>query len=133
MPSIFKGTANAKRDLKNLRLVAPDQFAKALYQEAQIELKEIKQRTPVDTGALRASERVTLPQRDGRRIFVEVLAGGPSAPYAFFVHFDEEAYHAHGEALFIERPLRESAPYMADRIAKRIDLNNKSDKDKDEE
>lgn len=122
-PSIFRGADNALRDLKKLQVYAPDEFARALYQEAQIELKEIKRRTPVDTGALRASEGITEPQRQGRRIWVEVYAGGPSAPYAFWVHYDLEAYHPHGEALYIERPLEESAPYLSARIAKRIDLN----------
>ena len=121
--SIFHGADNALRDLKKLQVFAPDEFARALYQEAQIELKEIKRVTPVDTGALRASEYVTEPQREGRRIWVEVVAGGPSAPYAFWVHYDLEAYHEHGQALFIEQPLQESAPYLGARIAKRIDLN----------
>ncbi len=121
--SIFKGADNALRDLKKLQVFAPDEFARALYQEAQIELKEIKRLTPVDTGALRASETLTEPQREGRRIWVEVLAGGPSAPYAFYVHYDLEAFHKHGQALFIEQPLQESAPYLGARIAKRIDLN----------
>jgi len=94
-----------------------------LYQEAQIEVKEIKQRTPVDTGALRASITLEGPVRNGRRIYVTVVAGGPSVPYAFVVHEDLEAFHKYGEAKYIERPLRESAPYLADRIAARIDLN----------
>jgi hypothetical protein len=122
-PSVFHGCDAALRDVRKLIKLAPDEFARALYQEAQIELKEIKQRTPVDTGALRASEGITQPQREGRRIWVEVYAGGPSAPYAFWVHYDLEAFHKYGEALFIERPLAESAPFLSDRIAKRIDLN----------
>jgi hypothetical protein len=121
--SIFNGADNALRDIRKLKLFAPDEFARALYQEALIELKEIKLRTPVDTGALRASEQVTEPQRDGRRIWVTVIAGGPTVTYAFVVHEDLEAFHRVGEAKFIERPLAESAPYLGDRIAKRIDLN----------
>ncbi len=118
--TIFRGADKTIRDVKKLRALSPDYFAQALYQEAQIELKEIKRRTPVDTGALRASETITQPQRQGRRIWVEVLAGGPSAPYGFTVHYDLEAFHKNGEALFIERPLAESAPYMPGRIAKRV-------------
>lgn len=121
--SIFKGADAALRDVKKLAKFAPDEFARALYQEAQIELKEIKRVTPVDTGALRASEGITEPKREGRRIWVEVFAGGPSAPYAFYVHYDLEAFHKNGQALFIEQPLAESAPYLPGRIAKRIELN----------
>jgi hypothetical protein len=123
--SIFRGADNALADIKKLRLVAPDRFAQALYQEAQVELKEIKRLTPVDTGALRASERVEGPVREGRRIYVTIVAGGPSVPYAFTVHEDTEAFHKYGQAKFIDQPLAESAPYMAERIAKRIDLNEK--------
>lgn len=123
MASIFNGADRAKADIKRLRLVAPNEFAKALYQEAQIELKEVKRLTPVDTGALRASEHVEGPFREGRRIWVYIVAGGPSAPYAFIVHEDTEAFHKNGQAKYIEQPLAESAPYMPDRIAKRIDLN----------
>lgn len=123
MASIFNGANNAMRDLKKLRLFAPDEFARALYQEAQIELAEIKKLTPVDTGALRASEYVEGPIREGRRIYVFIVAGGPTVTYAFIVHEDLEAFHKTGQAKYIEQPLSESSPYMAERIAKRIDLN----------
>lgn len=121
--SVFSGANAALRDIRKLKAFAPDEFARALYQEAQIELKEIKLLTPVDTGALRASERLEGPTREGRRIFVEVVAGGPSVDYAFVVHEDTEAFHKVGQAHFISQPLAESAPYLGDRIANRIDLN----------
>lgn len=123
MPSIFHGADNALRDIKKLKLVAPDLFAAALFQEAQIEAKEVRLRTPVDTGALRASIIVTEPQRQRRRIWVTIEAGGPSAPYGFYVHEDLEAFHRVGEAKFIERPLAESRPFLPARIAARIDFN----------
>lgn len=111
--------------LDKLVAFSPDEFARALYQEAVIEEKECKRRTPVDTGALRASVQAVGPERDGTTIRAWISAGteGPAADYALIVHEDLEAFHKVGEAKFIERPLMESAPYMADRIAKRIDLN----------
>lgn len=123
MASIFNGAANTLRDLKKIRAFAPDEFARALFQEAQVELKEIKRLTPVLTGALRASEVVTEPKREGRRIWLTIEAGGPSAPYGFAVHEDTEAFHKHGQAKFIEQPVNESRPYFPARVAKRIDLN----------
>lgn len=120
MASIFRGADNALRDLKKLKLFAPDEFARALYQESLIELKEIKNLTPFKTGALRASLAITEPQRDGRRIFVIVSAG---TEYAFWVHEDLEAFHKYGQAKYIEQPLNESAPFLAARIAARIELN----------
>lgn len=121
--SIFNGAAAALADLKKIRLFAPDEFARALYQEGQLELTDIKKITPVDTGALRASERIEGPTREGRRIYLKIVAGGPTVQYAFAVHEDLEAFHKNGQAKYIEQPLQESAPYMSARIAKRIDLN----------
>jgi hypothetical protein len=106
-----------------LRKRFPDEVGLALYQETQIELTEVKKRTPVDTGNLRASEHVEGPIRDGRTIYTLIVAGGPSAPYAIFVHEDPDAFHKVGQWKFIESVIMESAPHMAARVAKRIDLN----------
>lgn len=122
-PSVFNGAAKTIKQIAHLKAFLPDAFAQALYQEAQVELKEIKKLTPVDTGALRASERVEGPTREGRRIYVTIVAGGPSAPYAFIVHEDLEAFHKYGQAKYIEQPLSEALPYFPARIAKRIDMN----------
>lgn len=101
----------------------PDEVARALYQETQVELKEVKRRTPVDTGELRASEHVEGPTRQGKVIYTKIVAGGPSAPYAIYVHEDLEAFHKVGQAKFIESTILESRPYMTARVAKRISLN----------
>jgi Bacteriophage HK97-gp10, putative tail-component len=115
--------SGAAKFLRDLQKQLPDRFAAALRQESEIEATECKKRTPVDTGALRASLHVEGPTRDGRRVFCEIVAGGPAAPYALTVHEDLEAHHPQGEAKFIERPLRESAPSMGERIAARIEKN----------
>lgn len=121
----FNGADKTLAGLKKLREQFPDKFAAALYQEAQLEAKECKRVCPVDTGALRASIHVEGPFREGRRVWCTIVAGGPAEPYALIVHEDLDAYHANGEAKFIERPLAESAPYMPARIAARIELNAK--------
>lgn len=108
--------------LRKLQEELPDTFGNALRQEAEIEATECKKRCPVDTGALRASIQASGPFRNGRSITCNIEAGGPAEPYALIVHEDLEASHRVGEAKYIERPLQESAPYMADRIAKRIAL-----------
>ena len=115
-------SVGALRDLRTLIRSAPDEVGRALFQETQIELNEVKRLTPVKTGALRASEIATGPFREGNKIWTEISAGGPTADYAFHVHEDMEAFHADGQAKYIEQPLRESAPYLAERIASRIDL-----------
>lgn len=111
--------------LMRLRARFPNEVAAALYQEAQIELTEVKRRTPVDTGELRASEHVVGPIRrpGSRSIYAMIVAGGPSAPYALFVHENLDAFHKIGQAKFIESTLNESRPFMAGRIARRVDLN----------
>jgi hypothetical protein len=102
------------------------ELGRALYQETSIELKEVKRRTPVDKGALRASEHIEGPLRAGVNeniIYTLIVAGGPAAPYALYVHENLEAIHPVGQAKFIESVLLESRPYMAARIAARVDLN----------
>lgn len=56
-------------------------------------------------------------------VWTNIVAGGPSAPYAIYVHEDLEAFHKVGQAKYIESVLMESRPFMAARVAKRIDLN----------
>lgn len=86
-----------------------------LREEAEIEMEEAKRRTPVDTGALRASGHV---EQQGLR--VTLAFGGPAASYAEKVHEDVEAFHRVGQAKFLESTLKESAPHMTERLAVRI-------------
>lgn len=92
----------------------------ALREEAEIEMTEAKRRTPVLTGALRASGHVTGPTAAADGVEVKLAFGGPAAPYALAVHENMEAFHANGEAKFLERTLNESVPHMAGRLARRI-------------
>jgi hypothetical protein len=55
------------------------------------------QNCPVDKGPLRASHKVV---RKGNR--VDLVAGGPSAPYADTVHDDPTAQHDIGEHHWLE-------------------------------
>lgn len=120
---IFRGFDQVQRNLRRLAIESPDEFGRALYQETEVEATESKRRTPVDTGVLRASIHVEGPERSGRNISTRIVAGGPAAPYALQVHEDLEAFHPVGQAKFIESTLNESRPHMANRVARRIDLN----------
>lgn len=100
----------------------PDALGRALYQETQIETTEAKKRTPVDRGPLRASVHTEGPFRRGNMIWTQIVAGGPAAPYAVYVHEDLDAFHKVGQAKFIESVIMESRPYMAARVAKRMQL-----------
>lgn len=119
----LKGGASFKNNVKRFGVKFPDEVGRALYIETEIELKEVKRRTPVDTGELRASEHVVGPTRKFRTIFTEIVAGGPAAPYAIYVHEDEFAIHKVGQWKFIESVILESRPFMAERVAKRIEIN----------
>lgn len=105
---------------------------KAFYQEMQIEVTEVKELTPVWNparrvppghvpGSLRASVRLEGPFWDGNKVSFKILAGNDVAYYALWVHEDLDAYHATGQAKFIEQPLKQSGPYMPSRVAARVD------------
>lgn len=115
----MKGVTEMVSLLKRIADKFPDRVAAALYQEAQIEMTEAKRRTPVDTGLLRASGNVLEPEREGRRVSVTLVFG---TDYAVYVHENLEAFHKVGQARFLASVLEESAPYMAQRLAVRLQL-----------
>ena len=92
----------------------------ALYVEANAIKNESMARTPVDTGALRASHRVTFPEYSGQDITVKIGVGGPAAGYAIYVHEDLTAAHKVGRAKFLESALLEGLRGLAERIAQRL-------------
>ena len=49
-----------------------------------------------------------------------IEVGGPAAPYAVVVHEDLEAFHPTGQAKYLESTIMQSAPFMLDRISKRL-------------
>ncbi len=108
--------------LKGVANATAQETGRALYQEALVETKESMARTPVLTGALRASHETSQPLLGNGEVSVKIRVGGPAAPYAVRVHEDLEAGHANGQAKFLESTLNESRPYMADRVARRISL-----------
>jgi hypothetical protein len=116
----FKGTEEIQRRLTEYAHRIPNICGEALREEAEIEKTESMQRTPVDTGALRSSHTVSAPIFRGREVSVIIGVGGPSAPYAVIVHEDEDAFHAVGEAKFLQSTILESKPFMARRLANRI-------------
>lgn len=118
-----KGADKVFGRMGRLAKAIPNEMARALYEEALIEQKESMRRTPVDTGALRASHMTTKPRISGQDVSVTIEVGGPAAPYAIPVHERLDVDHPVGQAKFLESTLNESRPYFAARIAKRIQLN----------
>ncbi len=122
MQFTVRGLSAVQRRLEAMAKGMPNEVGKALRAEAEIEMTEAKNRTPVDTGALRASGHVIGPKVDRDGIYVEMDFGGPAAPYAIKVHEDMEAFHRVGQAKFLESVVLESAPFLARRVAKRVNL-----------
>lgn len=100
----------------------PDVVAQGLMAETEIEATEARKRTPVDLGPLVASVHAEGPFRNGRSIYSMIVAGGPAAPYAIFVHEDPDAFHPVGQWKYIESVINEAKAYFAERIARRIQL-----------
>jgi len=119
----LKGYEKMQRQLTALMKGMTNEAAAALFVEAQIERTESMKRTPVDVGNLKASHLVRPPViRNTVDVSVTIGVGGPAAPYAIFVHEDLNVDHTSGQAKFLESTLKESAPYIAKRVARRIDL-----------
>lgn len=116
----LRGLDRLERNLATLGRNFASDVEAALYQEAKVEQQESMRRTPVDTGALRASHE-TETRREGRDIVARISVGGPAASYAVYVHENLEAQHPVGQAKFLESTLMESRPFLGQRIARRVE------------
>ena len=124
----IKGTKDVQARLAKFQKALIFQAGRALVEEAQIEQKESMKRTPVLTGALRASHETSDFTLGKNTIEVDIKVGGASAPYAVAVHEDLSAFHRVGQAKFLESTIRESAPHMASRVSRRLHLNKAAGK-----
>jgi len=115
-----RGLAEWQRNLQRIAKRFPEEIERALTIEAKIELKEAQRRVPYDTGKLHDSGKVLPPIRTQNRILVPIIF---DAPYAVYVHEDPDAFHPNGQWKFLESVLNESAPHMAERVAKRVRLD----------
>ena len=118
----ISGLSQLERRLEQIARALPGRVGDALRAEAEIEMTEAKRRTPVDTGALRASGHVRGPVGTGERGEIKVVLsfGGPAASYAVYVHENEDVFHKVGQSHFLSSVLYESAPYLAERVARRM-------------
>ncbi len=114
----IEGLSELRRKLGAVTARMPSKIEAALHREAQKIATKSRRRTPVDTGALRASHHVEAPRRSGRDVSVRIGVGGPAVSYAHRVHEDLEARHTVGEAKFLENSVTEAIPGMAARIGK---------------
>ena len=113
---------DAVKTLLDLSKKLPFEVAKALYAEGEFEKTESMKRTPVKYGILKGTHEVEKPVIKRKEISVRIVVGGPAAPYAVPVHENMEAFHPIGQAKFLESVINESRPFMAERVAQRLNL-----------
>lgn len=82
-----------------------------------IEMNEMQERVPMDTGELSNSGFVGKPEIKGNHVTLQL---GFTAPHAMVVHEDLEAKHTNGEAKYLESVLNESEPFFADRVGEDV-------------
>lgn len=112
--------ADVRRKLSGFERAYADEVAEALYEEGREVQRESMRRTPVDTGALRASHKTNRPYRRGKTLTVIVQVGGPAAEYAPHVHWRADVKHKVGGSHFLQSAVEEARPGMARRIAERV-------------
>lgn len=114
----MKGSTEMVREVRSLAKRHPRAVERALYKFGSIEMKEMKRRTPVDTGTLRDSGFVEKPVWVSQgEIQMALGFGGAAESYAIYVHEDMEAFHRVGQAKFAKSVLDESERYFPQRIA----------------
>lgn len=102
----FRGFDEMDRRLKALADAEPlrKSIARDTYKRGLRILEVATRLVPVDTGVLRGSGFVQIPEIAGDRVSTTIAFGGPAAPYAFIVHEDLDAFHQVGQAKYLEEP-----------------------------
>jgi len=112
-----------QQKLRDLTEGFPSELEQILYQEAWRVLGKSIKIAPIDTGRLRASARVDLPERNGDEISVRLSY---NTDYARYVHDRNVGgmpveYRAPGtRSLFLSDPLIENIDEMSERITRRL-------------
>lgn len=89
----------------------------ALREHGETVMAASKRLVPVDTGALRASGRVSPVTQVGRSLMVVLSYGGPAAPYALAVHERPDQWHdPPTQWKYLEQPMLELARTFEGRL-----------------
>lgn len=96
---------------------AGNTLAQALYREAALIFEESQDEVPLDTGNLRASGKLGLPQVQGNELVVEITYGGAAADYALMVHEDMERTYRNGKkSKYLEDPAKRRIVGLSGRL-----------------
>jgi hypothetical protein len=120
----MRGVKKLLKKLEQIGKDAPKVLGGALYQEGLAIDALATERTPVDTGRLRATHYVTPPQKTdtGTGRVVEV---GFATDYAVYVHEMTGSNHTTGQAKYLESAMKERTPEFLPRLARRALQNLK--------
>jgi hypothetical protein len=113
----WDGLKEFEQFLKETPGVVVKDVKAALYQEGENAMGVSKQRTPVDTGDLKATGHVKLPIEKGGGVMVELAYG---TDYAIYVHEILSASHPTGQAKYLQSAVEEAAPGMGGRLKERV-------------
>lgn len=95
----------------------------ALYRRGEAIMTRSKTEfVPVKTGALKNSGHVQLPERIGRAWVVDLVYGGPAAPYALVQHETPYFVHRVGQWKYLEQPMYEAEATLLPIIAAEMPL-----------
>jgi len=116
------GADELRQKLERLAKGALPEAGRALVAEAKPIEQESRRRTPVESGALRDSHRISKPEVRGGVASVAIGVGDASTPYATAVHESMEATHASGQPKFLQAATFDAKPTLAAKLGKRINL-----------
>lgn len=119
----IKGIPEMIKEIGKLRDGFNREIKQALMAETGIEVKECQKESPVESAAMQKGIHAEGPFQEGKRIWSIVCTSPESQQYDLIQHEDPDLIHRVGKWKFIADPLKASAPYMAGRIAARVDLN----------
>lgn len=112
------GDKALEKQLRNMTANKLHAAGASLYQSAEMVMTKSKEEfVPVKTGALRSTGMVQLPEIDSKSVSVTLSYGGPSVDYAIIVHEDMTAHHPHGQAKYLETPLKASLEQIANKLS----------------
>lgn len=107
----IQGSQELARKLTALGPKAVKAASASLYRSAEtIMTRSRDEFCPINTGALKSTGTVGLPEIDGSNVRVELGYGGPTVGYAIFVHEMNKNYNHGKQWKYLETPLKEGIP-----------------------
>jgi len=117
----LEGTDRLTAVLKRAEMQNTDALKQAMSAEGAATMVVAKNLTPWQFGALRDSGKVEEPKETREGVDVQLTFGGPSAPYALYVHERVDVFHkAPTQAKFLETAMLQRAPEFNRNLAKAL-------------